>query len=307
MATQPETTTATAEDSKAKTVGENMPSRRIFESADDAAAYIQKCQEDFTDFDNFPPVFVGATEDGDFDPEVYTDEMRIAVAVLKQRGDTAGATSTVKAIVIYPSPKIEAILATELGSQWLTAIMEKELNHVAVRQLRKAETREDIDDALESMPTTVADFITSNRETSGGILEAYNGTWQVVKKAIGSKWKVFANAMLSKKELRKGIESASYAAQVYPKLELRKNKAGEDESLFEIAANFGLLVCKNEGLDPAFFERALANRNEKEIDVEDDEDEEDFDLEAMAAAVMSKDEPTPAEPTGETADGEGES
>jgi hypothetical protein len=269
-----------------KTVIDDMASRRLFDSVDDAVAYIQKCQADFADFGSYPVATVGFTEDGDFDPEVYNDSMRPCVAVLTQRG-AAGERSTVKAIVIYPSPKLEAILSSQAGTDWLTGILEKELNHVAVRNLRKAESEDEIADAIESMPTTVENYITSNRETSGGILETYNALWQIIKKALAKKFKAFALANLSKKELRKAIESASYAATVYPQLEERQNKkTGEKESFFVIAGQFGALLAKEQGLDPAFFEKALANRDEKAIDVADDD--EDFDLEAMAAEMTKE-------------------
>lgn len=290
MATQPNTNEATTpaatEAAKPKTVIDDMASRRIFDSTDDAATYIAKCQADFPDFDGYPVAAAGFTEDGDFDPEVYTEEMRVAVAVLTQRGEGPN-SSTVKAIVIYPTPKIDAILSSDAGQAWLTSIMEKELNHVAVRNLRKAGTPGNeeltIADAIESMPTSISDYITSNREATGGILEVYNTLWQLIKKALGKKFKAFALANLSKKELRKGIESASYASAIYPQLEDRTNKAGEKASFFEIAGNFGILLAKEQGLDPAFFEKALANRNEKTIEVSDDED--DFDMEAMAAEL----------------------
>lgn len=286
--TTPATTEAATDSAKVKTVIDDMPSRRLFDSIEEANAYIGKCQADFPDFDSYPVAFAGLTEDNDFDPEVYTEDTRVAIAVLTQRG-VGPNSSTVKAIVIYPAPKLEAILSTDAGTAWATAIIEKELNHVAVRGLRKAETTDDMQEEIRKMPLTVADFITSNRETSGGILETYNATWQLVKKAIGGKFKAFGLANLSKKELRRGMESASYAAQVYPKLEERHNKAGEPESLFEIAARFGEQLAKKEGLDPAFYTRALESRNERTIEITEDADE-DFDFEAELAKVNLKTE-----------------
>lgn len=277
---------------KVKTVIDDLDSRRLFDSTDDAANYIAKAQEEISDFGNYPVAAVGFTDEGDFDPEVYTNDFRVAVSVLTRRGEGAG-KSEVVAIVIYPSPKLEAILALDAGTKWLTAILEKELNHVAVRNLRKAESESDIADAIESIPTTVLDFIISNRETSGGILEVYNTLWQLIKKALGTKFKAFALANLSKKELRKAIESASYASAIYPKLEDRQNKkTGEKESFFEIAANFGILLAKEQALDPAFFEKALANRNETNIAVTDDD--EDFNLEELAAAMSKPESDAPA-------------
>jgi hypothetical protein len=297
-----------ADESKKLTVIDDMDQRRIFDSVDEATAYIQKCQADFEDFGSYPVAAVGLTDEGDFDPEVYTDDMRIAVSVLTKRGDGPNST-TVHCIVIFPAPKLSAILglpedvelANAQGTDWLVGIMEKELNHVAVRQLRKAENAQEIAEAVDSMPTSIADYVTSGRESTSGILETFNQLWQIIKKGMGAKSKPFALANLSKKELRKAMESASYAATVYPQLEERQNKKGEKESLFVLAATFGQMLAKQESLDPTIFDRMLSQRDEKEIEVADDE--EDFDLEAMAASLAKKDE---AKATEEQADESGE-
>lgn len=309
-------TEQTTESPKENKAIDAMEARRVFANPTDAAAYIQKCQQEITDFGDHPIAAAGFTEDGDFDPEIYNETMEVAVARLTERGEGTG-SSTVKAIVIYPSPAIENVWESPEGREWLKGIMQKELNHVAVRQLRKAKTADEINEAIEQMPTTLAEYITSGRETSGGILAAYNDLWQIIKKAMGKKSKQFGLANLSKKELRKAMESASYARTIYPHLEERQNKAGENESYFEIAATFGVMLAKQNGLDPTIFERMLSNRNEKEIDVDsDDEDEEDFDLEAMAAelkkpteapAEESTDAPAGDDEPTETEDGEGES
>lgn len=282
--------TNTAADSKAKTVLEDMDSRRLFPTIEDAANYLTKCQEDYADFASYPVVTVGFTEDGDFDPEVYNDSMQVTIAKLTEKGSKEkGTDSTVRAIVIYPTPTLAALMADSAATDWLSGIIAKEANLVAMRPLRKAATASEMADAAESMPTTIAEYVTSNRETTSGILETYNTLWQLIKKAIGKKFKSFALANLSKKELRKAMESASYAATVYPHLETRQNKKGEQESYFELAARFGVVLAKAESLDPTIFERMLDTRTQKEIEVDDD-DAEDFDLDAMAAAIASKDE-----------------
>lgn len=292
-ATTPATSEAKAP--KPKTVIDDMANRSIFNTTDEATAFLQRAQTEYTDFNSYPVVPVGILEDGTFDPEIYTDDMRVTVSVLTQRGEGAG-SSTVKAIVIYPQPTLDALLnAGDAATAWLRGIVEKELNHVAVRSLRKAEDAEAMGDALDSIPTTIGEFIASNRESSSGIMETYNTLWQILKKGMGTKYKAFALANLSKKELRKAMESASYAETVYQRLENRQNKAGEKESLFEIAAKFGLALAAKEGLDPAIFQRMLDTRNEKTIDVAED-DEDEFDMDALAAELTKKDEPA-AEPT----------
>ena len=271
-------TTPAADAPAPQTVIDNMESRRIFPNVDEATAYITKCQAEISDFANFPAITVGFTEDGEFDPEVYSADMEIAVAVLTQKGATEGAKMVAKAIVIYPTPKIDAILGSTQGRDWLTAIMQKEANHVAMRALRKATTPQEMADALDGMPKTVADYFTG-RESTGGATEVYGATWQNVKKAIGQKFKAFANRNFSRKELRKAIESKSYAAAVYGPLEDRS------VSLFVLAAQFGAALAKKDGLDPAFYERALTTRDETVIDIEGDDDEGTFDIDAMLAEV----------------------
>lgn len=308
-----------AAESKTLTVIDDMDQRRLFADTDSAAAYIEKCQTDFSDFGSYPVAAAGLTEEGDFDPDVYTDEMRVGVYVLTKRGDGPNST-TVHCIVIAPAPKVTAFLGlpddTDFGNaaglEWLTGIVDKEINHVTVRQLRKAENAQEIAEAVESMPTTLADFITSGRESTSGILETFNQLWQIIKKGVGAKSKPFALANLSKKELRKAMESASYAATVYPQLETRTNKKGEPESLFVLAATFGQLLAKQESLDSTIFDRMLSQRDEKEIEVADDG--EDFDLEAMAAAIAKKSDESKPEAAseqqpaaeGEEVTGEGE-
>lgn len=282
-------------DEKAKTVLADMESRRVFDTTDAALAYLAKCQEDFADFASYPIAIAGQTDDGELDPEVYTDSMRVAVSVLTKRGDGPNST-TVQAICLYPQPSLASVLESSTGTAWLTAIMEKELNHVAVRGLRKAESDQDILDAVAAMPTTLDAYTTSGRESASGILETYNALWQLIKKAIGSKSKAFANRNFSKKELRRALESASYAAANHSPLENRK-----PESLFVVAANFGLALAKRDSLDPAFFERVLATRDEKVIELEDDGD--DFDFDSLAKVIEEKpaeepaqtEEPAPAE------------
>ena len=83
------------------------------------------------------------------------------------------------------------------------------------------------------------------------------------------------------------MESASYAATVYPKLETRENKKGEPDSYFEKAIRLGLALAAAESLDATIFQRMLDTRNEKEIEVADDEDDDAFDFDAIAAKDYS--------------------
>lgn len=288
-------TTNTAAETEAKTVLGNMDSRKVFPDAQSALDYINERASTLSDFSDYPLVIAGLDDEGSLDPAVYNDSMDVAVSVLTKKGNKAeNIESSVIAIVVFPSPKLDAVLADSTAAEWLVEIMRKEFNHVAVRNLRKAESAEDLEDARQGMPCSIADYTTSQRETTGGILEVYNALWQNVKKAIGTKFKAFAIANLSKKELRKGIESKSYAAATYPTLENRATKGGDPMSLFVLAATLGGALAKEKGLDPAFFEKALANRDTKVIDVAD-EDEDEFDIDALMSAATKGDSKPEAE------------
>jgi hypothetical protein len=301
-ATAAAATPATAP-AKQKTVADgDMESRRVFTTNEQGAAtehatnYLAKCMADFPDFENYPVAAPGLDgETGEFDPEIYTDGMNVAVAVLSQRGEGAG-TSTVKAIVIYPSPSLDMVLASDEGRAWLESrVMEKELNHIAVRQLRKAEN---IGDVIDQMPRTLEDYITSNRE-SGGIMQAFEDLWKGVKKTLGIKFRPWLLANLSKREMRRGMESRSYALDNYPKLEDR----GEGkESLFVLAAQLGKLQATKASLDPAIFDRWLSTRNEKEIETADEDD--DISLDDLEAAFTTGETPAPATPAEPAAEGD---
>jgi len=302
MATEANTATAAAADSKAaktKDVLNDMDARRVLANPDEAIAYIGASIEQFPDFTNYPVAAAGVSEDEDgnlvFDPEVYTDETNVMVAVLTQRGDGPG-QSTVKAIVIAPVPTLDAILSNESAKDWLTKIVHKELNHVAVRQLRKAD---DIDTVIDSMPKTLDDYISSNRE-AGGMLQAFEDLWRPIKNNMAKLSRSWKLANLSKKELRRGLESAAYASEYYPTLE--ETKQG---SLFVFALNGLIATAKKQGLDPTIFERWLANRDEKKLDIEAEDEAEEFSLDDLTAAMAepaTADESTEAEGDTETND-----
>lgn len=279
--TAPATTTpATTVPAKVKDVLNDMDSRRILPNPTEATAYIAKCMADFPDFGKYPVAAPGVSvsEEGGlvFDPEVYGEGVAVMVAVLTQRGDGPN-QSTVKAIVIAPIPTFEAILANPGGNAWAKRILEKELNHVSVRQLRKAEN---VADAVDSMPKTLEDYITSDRG-AGGILQAYEDLWRPIKNNMGKLSRSWRLANLSKKELRRALESAAYALEYYPTLE--ETKQG---SLFVFALNGLIVTAKKQGLDPTIFERWLANRDEATIDIKDD-DEDDFDESKLFAAMLA--------------------
>lgn len=310
---------ATAEaEKKAKTVIEGMESRRMFDNAADAEAYLNRCSEQFTDFATVPQIINGMipvyTTPGDessevvgatFDPAVYTPDMRIMVAVLANRGEK-GQPSTVKAIVVTPAPTLDAILGDEAAKIWLVSkVLDKELNHVAVRALRQADDPESVQD---QMPLTLSDYVSSSRESTGGIMETFNTLFKGIIASLAVKSPAWAKARLIKSELKKALESSAYAREYYPTLEDR----GDKPSLFVMALQLGKREAAKQGLAPDIFDRWAATRDQKALKAASaDGEDDDFDLDDLAfeaeaapedAAAESAEEAAPAvEPAPEAA------
>lgn len=282
---------------KAETVAESMLQRRVFDTADSAAAYLNTCAEQYSDFDSptAPLVARGLDDEGNFDPAIYVPgQMRVLVAVLKNRtkDDKGNALpSTVKAIVVAPIPSLNALLNSDSGKVWLDSIVDKELNHIAVRALRQAD---DVASVADQIPTTLEGYTTSQRE-SGGIMETFDLLFKQIIAALAAKSPAWAKRRLIKTELKKAMESKAYAADYYPELEDR----GDKPSLFVMALQAGQKVATQKGLDPAIFDKWLATRNDKTLkavtDESDDFDLDDLDLtDAPAADAAPVEESAPA-------------
>lgn len=268
----------------AKTVAD-IDSRKTFETVDDALAYIEEIG-DYTGFADLQQAIVGAIADDEgnvtLDPAIYDESMQVAVAIVSEK--VAGAKMKPIALAVYPTPAPDAVLASDEGMAWVAKLIEKEANLVAMRALRKSDN---IEESAAAMPTTIASYITPSREAATGILATYEAVWKDVKQLMAKKSRAWAIANFSKKELRRALESASYASGTYPKVE----KGGGESSLFVFAIGLGKLLAQKAELDPAFFDNALAKRNEHVINIDDEDGELTLDdLLAEAAADDEADE-----------------
>lgn len=276
----------TAATPAAKTVAEDMASRRIFATTEEAAAYLNMAVETYSDFTEIPLAAPGMDDEGNFDPEVYTDGMVPMVATLrKNKGGT-------KAVIVTPVPTLEYLLSDDAGTQWVKKIIEKELNHVAVRALREAE---DISTVVDQMPTTRDGYISSARDSGGGIMLAFDELYKLINATLAAKVPAWNKARLVKGELKKAMESAGYASEYYAALEERTNKKGEPESLFVVAATIGASAAKKKGLDPTIFERWLATRDAKKFTAPEESDGDDFDVDSLTESMLTEEAPAAQE------------
>lgn len=286
------TTAAPESKDKRKTTLEGMTGYRTFDSTDEASAYLAKCAQDFTDFAEQPFALNGVNDAGEYDPAIYTDDMRVRVAVLKNVPRTTNGKkdpTTIKAIVVTPVPSLDSLLADEAGRAWLQKVADKELNHVAVRPLRDAEN---LETAIAQMPTTRAGFIESSRDV-GGIMDTFNDLYKVISDKMGERAGVWSKARLNKSDLKKAMESTAYATEYYPALEDR----GEGkESLFVMALRFGQILAKHKGSDPAIFDKWLATRDQQTLAKAEQDDDSDLSLDDLVAD-LSDESDTAAETT----------
>lgn len=272
-----------------KTVIEDMDSRRIFTNVAETEAYLNMCAETFSDFADIPFAAPGVSAEGEFDSKVYTPDMAIMVAVLRKvaKGSIPGG---VKAIVVTPVPTLTGLLANDSGKDWVAKIIQKELNHVAVRALREAE---DVSTVVDQMPTTQEAYISSARE-GGGIVETFNELFKPIKATLAAKVPVWAKANLPKNELKRAMESKAYADEYYPSLEAARPNA--PDGLFVVALGLGITVSKLKGLDPTIFQRWLDTRNAKAFTPAETEDE-DFDMAGLTDSLLAEDKPAAAATT----------
>lgn len=288
---------------KPKTVADDMDARRLFDTVEEAAAYLNLCSETFVDFDKIPvaSVGLGLAEDNEtleFDPAVYLPgKMRVGISTLKateaaKAGDKK--TRAVKAIVIAPFPTREYLLEDKAGQDWVDRILAKELNHVAVRELRDAA---DVSTVTDRMPTTKTAYIESAR-ASTGMTASFDALYKTINDIIGASVPMWKKAKLVKAELRKAMESKGYAEEYYPALEAPTEKR---PGLFVMASQLGISAAKKEGLDPTIFERWLATRDQK-VTAPTDEDEDELEFADLEAALNKAPAPaTDAAPAQESA------
>ncbi len=274
------TTPAPKAPPKPVTVIEGMDSRRMFDNVELAANYLNKCGESFVDFEAVPKILNGIITEGEdagnFDPAIYTDSTRVMVSVLANRGEK-GQPSTAKAIIVTPAPSLESILTDGAGKAWLAKIIDKELNHVAVRVLR---TADDMDKVQDQMPLTLADYVSSSRESNGGIMESFNTLFKGIIAALAAKSPAWAKARFIKTELRKAFESKAYALEYFSALEDR----GDKPSMLVMGLQLGKREAEKQGLDPAIFDKWLAERDSKPLLTKEQEaaQDDDFDLDDLA-------------------------
>jgi len=271
--------------SKAKTIAQVNP-REIFATPDAALTHLEAISTIMGD-DQLPMYMYGYTvdEEGNLSEnadEVWPEGYQAAVYILSNRqevpSDIEGETkmgNVPQAIFLRPVPTIELLLADPQGKLMVESVIDKEVQHRAMRPLRTADNHGAV---IGEVPISIAAFCASGREASGSIVASYNELWSEILTYVKGQLSRVAKAKLTKSEFKKCLENAAYANCYYEALE----SAGD----FKLMLQLLIRQAGNVGIDSQVFENWLGSRDEQVFTaVEDDDD--DVSAEDMLAAFTT--------------------
>ena len=151
----------------------------------------------------------------DIDSAAY-EGAAVAVGYISERvpGADGKKVEGIKAIVMFPVPTLDQILADESGKgrEFLAKIAEKELNHVFLRNLRGKETDSEFFAGLTEAPMTLEEFLTSSESTSVMDLTTFDAVWDAFKDYLKDEQAQLWKAIPKQKAIIvKAFRSAAYA------------------------------------------------------------------------------------------------
>lgn len=148
----------------------------------------------------------------------------VAIVGMRVRNATTGKMdSGARALVMFPLPVLEAFMADDKGVGFVRKVTEKETAHVAFRDLRNAETVEDLQMAFDSMPRNVEGFVSSHTKAAEIDTTAFDAVWPNLMAYVKTRYAAIHAALPTKKEeVRRSIQSAGYASELYPDLESKR-------------------------------------------------------------------------------------
>lgn len=260
---------------KAKTIAD-VPQRSVFPSVESAMTYIEKLVGimDKEGETQLPLHMFGYSldDEGSVLPkegEDWPEGFNAAVILLssqKEVDDGEGGTKKKQiphTILLRPFPTVEQLLADSAGEKMIRSVLEKELNHRAVRPLR---TADNLAAVLGEVPASIAAFCSSGRESGGAILGAFNELYAQVHDYVKGKIDRVSKARLIKAEMKKCLENTSYANHYYTAL--------EEANDFKTLLSCFIALGKKKGIDITIFESWAATRDEQSFDDVDSDDED---------------------------------
>ena len=154
------------------------------------------------------------------DDELLSSEgMQPTVAIVgaRERNDKTGKMdSGFRAVILFGMPDANAFITYEdsdgarVGADWVEKLIQKEAAHVFFRDLRNADTAEDLAAFFDSNPKDVAAF-TARYAGMAEDTDAYDAIWPGFRKLLTAKLPALVKLLPGKGEVMKAIRSRAYA------------------------------------------------------------------------------------------------
>lgn len=187
--------------------------RKSFDSYESALETLQKGMEATNSFAGLPII--------SYNPDSFT-EQRTVIATVQQRvkeskaadGTVIPATNGIRAILIFPQPKIETYWESEEGKAWLEKLAEREAADVGFQYVRSADSVLSLFNAVDGMSVTVETIARDSRANAADT-SIFDDNWQAFKDAFVEKNQTFKeDGMFPAKPLwLKAIRSKSFAEE----------------------------------------------------------------------------------------------
>jgi hypothetical protein len=214
-----------------------MDDREIFDSLEAAMGKLDKIAATLADpkDPDADPIFGLPVEirgadptTGEIDNDLYAGNRAVLAYVGTRGKNTKGeAVVGIKGIVLFPVPTLDTFLASEEGRGLVGKVLDKELAHVAFRQVREANTSYEFSTGVTAMPVSVTDFATAS--SRGVDTSTFDILWPGLRDAIKERKPelhkllpnkaVFLNALRSKQfaeteDETKALESTGWIVKL---------------------------------------------------------------------------------------------
>lgn len=253
----------------------DVAGRTIYGSLKSAFAAITAIREVITETDSVEFVINGMDSEGNVNPEAYPEGYNVMVSKLTTKEQVGVDKDTQKAIygqvpyaiVCWPFPTLDQVLANDAGRKMVESSMETELAHRIHRPIRRTDSNvdESVLTLAEGMVITIDELANLTRSATGGKLAPFDALYKAVSDKLKQVSEAFAKAKIAKTDFRKCLESQAYANHYYPALEEHKLFAVSLGAMIDIAGKSDPII------DSSWFSDQLAGREAKAFAVEESE------------------------------------
>lgn len=148
----------------------------------------------------------------------------VGVVGTRTRNAKGAFESGLKAVILFGIPSTDSAMNhSEKSRQWLDKIVEKEFAHIAYRELRNADTDDQMQAAFDSMHTDVDAFVADYRGGDGLDTTAFDNIWPSIRKLLNETMPALVKLLPVKGEVMKAIRSKPYADSNVELKELEAN------------------------------------------------------------------------------------